>query len=378
MPAWKVDQGTEPACSALSLPLIRVGYPPTEDDADRARGGELHALTLTSPAAAAAAPGENLPRSAQHYLRLGAPNRTLHSITLGTGVNIRPIQETGIGVPPRACAITGRRSRRMRRSRAASQRGLAQRAHPPVFGLVPIVYTLVILSGPERRDALTNAEHEVRQLGTFEPLLDHHPVARRPEAALAHDRGHRGVGRRGIRGNDHAFAGGETVGFEHDRKAELPGREERHRVLGGLGHVIRGGWHAVSCHERLRERLAGLEAAAACVGPTMGSPADENRRPRHGSTALRADDRQSRTDVGGQGCRRVGIVAGKRLNRRDVAHPRIAGAQMMEVAQDPVRDATPGVFATTSTEDEEFMDERRGGIAVVLRERQNAQLFRID
>ena len=65
---------------------------------------------------------------------------------------------------------------------------------------------------------------------------------------------------RASRGDDDAFPGGQPVGLDDNRQAQLAVGNHRDRLRRGVAHAVPSRWNAVARHERFRERLAAFEA----------------------------------------------------------------------------------------------------------------------
>jgi hypothetical protein len=149
--------------------------------------------------------------------------------------------------------------------------GLEQRvggvdAHAAGVGAgVALADALVILRGRERRDVLAVAEAEEADLVAFEELLDDHlpfglAQQRTGEEALG------GLDRGAARlADEHALAGGQAVGLDHDgRMEDFDGLFE---LFGGGADGVVGGGNVVPLQEALGEALAGLEHGRGFGGP---------------------------------------------------------------------------------------------------------------
>ena len=103
---------------------------------------------------------------------------------------------------------------------------------PPVFGPVIVVEdALVILRGQQRHVVLAVGDDEERHFGAGQHFLEDHARAGVAEALVDHRGVDRGFGRRSIRRDDDALAGGEAVGLDDERVAELArsNRRDAHR-----------------------------------------------------------------------------------------------------------------------------------------------------
>ena len=157
------------------------------------------------------------------------------------------------------------------------------RAHAAgVRALVAVEDALVVLGGCERQHVVAVAEQEQRHLLAVEELLDEHRAVLQPVGRV----GDRGLA---IVGDEHALAGGESVGL-HDVGGSVlvDGRE---CVFEGAGTGGAAGGYARVIHDSLCERLAALELCGrlartehgdAALAQAVGDARDEWR--------LRADD----------------------------------------------------------------------------------------
>jgi hypothetical protein len=120
----------------------------------------------------------------------------------------------------------------------------------------------VVLGGEQDQHVFAVADPEERELLPLQVRFDHDLAARLAEDALRHHRAHR-VQRflLGL-GHHHALARREPRGLHDDRGLDLA---QVRLDLGLLGEgAVRSGGHAALDHQRLGERLAGLDAG--CVG----------------------------------------------------------------------------------------------------------------
>ncbi|VXB50134.1 conserved hypothetical protein [Curtobacterium sp. 8I-2] len=125
------------------------------------------------------------------------------------------------------------------------------RAHAArVRAEVAVGQALVVLRGAERTHVVAVAQEEQGDLFAVEELLDHDVAVLEPVGGVV-DRG------LAVVGDEHALAGGEPVGLDHVRCAEL--------VDGADGFVHRAGvdrtpgGHTGLAHDPLGERLGALE-----------------------------------------------------------------------------------------------------------------------
>ena len=147
--------------------------------------------------------------------------------------------------------------------RGVDQRARRERAH--AAGVRPAIVVedpLVILR--RCRSARARAPSQTTKNDTSGPVRHSSITSRSPAAPNRRSRHRCDDGRLGrcaiVRDHD-AFAGGEPVGLQHDRQAELArSRRTRSASSSDSRRAKARGRHAVARHERLRERLARFEA----------------------------------------------------------------------------------------------------------------------
>ena len=151
----------------------------------------------------------------------------------------------------------------------------------------------MVLRGWQRHVVHAVGDDEERNLGTGEQFFEHDARSGVAKGLVDHRRFNRGFRGLAIGGHDHAFAGGQAVGLDDERVAELAGANRLERGLGGGADAVARGRHVVPLHEILGERLARLELRRALRGTehppalgleSIGQPVAERR--------FRADDRQ--------------------------------------------------------------------------------------
>ena len=123
--------------------------------------------------------------------------------------------------------------------------------------LVAIAQPLVILARGERQHVRAVAHHDEARLLAFQELLHHHAAARGAIAPLDQHGVEGGVRLLARGGDHHAFAGGEAVGLDDDRRAL--GGDVRSRVARVVEAAVARGRQTVAHHEALGEVLGGLE-----------------------------------------------------------------------------------------------------------------------
>ena len=139
-------------------------------------------------------------------------------------------------------------------------------------GVGPLVAgedALVVLRRRERHRRRAVAEHQQRDLGAGEVLLGDEHVA--GVAELARDE----AGADGLAGlvhvlaDEHALAGGQAVGLDHQRVV-VAALDVGERRLQALVPPVGAGGHAAGGHDLLGEDLAALELRGLLVGPEHG------------------------------------------------------------------------------------------------------------
>ncbi len=128
----------------------------------------------------------------------------------------------------------------------------------------------MVLRGGERHVGLTVTEHVIAHLFTDQALFDEHLVTGSPELPATHHPIDGVAGLVGVRCHDHAFAGGEAIGFDHERARALADI----CVCGvGVGeHAERCGGDAVARHTLLAEHLGAFETRRVGPRPERGDP----------------------------------------------------------------------------------------------------------
>ena len=123
------------------------------------------------------------------------------------------------------------------------------------------------------------------------------------------------LGRLPILRDDDALAGGEAVGLEHDRKAELAGAHRRERLVERLARAEARRRHVVPRHERLRECLARFEP--------RGRGGRSEEQPAFGRESIGDAEaqRQLGTDDGEVDLLAIGERQSARRDRRDRRTP---------------------------------------------------------
>ena len=147
-----------------------------------------------------------------------------------------------------------------------------------------------------------------------------------PEAAVIQHIPHCGLGFFQRLGHDHALAGRQAIGLDHDGSAVLAQVIQRRSSLGEFS--IGGRGDAVALHEGLGKRLARFELGAGrrwtkTLEPRIAEPVNNAGRQR----CLRADDRECHGFAICQGQQAIDVLCGHRhvLAQRFNRRPGIAG-----------------------------------------------------
>ena len=228
---------------------------------------------------------------------------------------------------------------------------------PPVLGPVsPSPMRLWSCAAASGMAWLPSQRAKKRELFAFEKLFDDDLFDGVPSSSPEKHLGGGGFGLVGGFADDDAFAGGESVGLDDDgdgEEAELFADV----VERGADGVV-GGGNVVALHEVFGEGLAGLELAAAWVGPKTRKPrllelVDEAEGERQfgaddgevgllafgDARAVRRGFRPIDGDAAGE-ARRCRRCRGRRRFRRHVEIARARGAE--------------SVFAAAAADDENF------------------------
>ena len=197
-------------------------------------------------------------------------------------------------------------------------------------------------------------EGQERGFLALQELLDHDARAGLPEAAVAHDGGNR-IARLAAGGaHQHAFARGQSVRLDHDRRVDTV------QIAVGFVRIVEHpelrGRHAVFVQQRFGERLAGFESGRGASGaehpqPTRLEQIDDAQAERE----LGADDGQGDPFGFGERGQPVQIV-GRQIDRLGML--RDAGVARRAIHLRDVR-ALPelpdqGVLASAATDDQDL------------------------
>ncbi len=150
----------------------------------------------------------------------------------------------------------------------------------------------MVLGRLERDDRLAVGDRQHARLLAVEPLLDHDPIARRAEDSLHSDQVHRLQRLFASVANDHALAGRQAVGLDHDRHVLAFGEEANRaarvgkRLVVGRGHVRLA--QQVLAEDLARFQLGGRLGRTEDPQPFLLKGVDDTRR----QGCLRPDDRQ--------------------------------------------------------------------------------------
>ena len=142
--------------------------------------------------------------------------------------------------------------------------GRRVRAHAAgVRAGVTVAGSLVIAGRADRHERPSVAEREDADLASFKAFLEHDVGAAAGNSSVAIPIAENGACRLDVGRNDHALAGGKTVGFHDDRAVPL-----LERLICGFQRMYDGcmrGWNSVTFHESLRKDLARFEPAARTI-----------------------------------------------------------------------------------------------------------------
>ena len=141
---------------------------------------------------------------------------------------------------------------------------------PPVLGPVsPSPDALVVLGRGQRQRMLPVDQGEEAQLLAFEEFLDDDFGSGGAEDLVGHHGVDRFAGLLERLGDDHALAGGEPVGLDHDRQAPL-GDIGLGRARVGEAAIGRGR-DGIAPGEVLHEAFGALQRGAGGIGPESGN-----------------------------------------------------------------------------------------------------------
>ena len=193
-------------------------------------------------------------------------------------------------MPSAAIALTDGRT--ISRSIRSSSAGVTTSAGeyvpiPPVFGPVSPPDALVILRRRQNHVVAPRHHHENRGLFAEETVLDQDLSPARAKLPALEHLAHRRFGFGERLRDDHAFARGQAVGFDHDRDRARAKIRERRRDLAEERRRRRR--NSVFQEDLLRENLRRFESGAVgfrAVGGNSGCDqlVDESERQRHFGT----------------------------------------------------------------------------------------------
>ena len=103
-----------------------------------------------------------------------------------------------------------------------------------VRACVFIAYALVVLTGGHRQHVFAIHHHNERGFFTGQEFFDHHATAGITEGVAGQHVFHGLFGLLQGFGHDHAFTGGQTIGFHHDRRAFLAQVGQRRFYFGEI------------------------------------------------------------------------------------------------------------------------------------------------
>ena len=192
------------------------------------------------------------------------------------------------------------------------------------------------MPGGQRQHGGPIRQHEERDLLAFHELLDHDGAPGLAEASLHEAQRDGAVGLLQGPADLHALAGGEPIGLDHQRRAQLPAVAARGAGLGERPEARRR--DPVARHEILGEDLRALEAGrrgarAEDMKPSLekavGEPQGQRQLGPHDGEvhALPRGDRHQPLDVGVLQRDAVGMPGDPRIPRRgeEPAEPRALG-----------------------------------------------------
>jgi len=137
---------------------------------------------------------------------------------------------------------------------------------PPVSGpcLVAVLQAFVVLAGGQRQHVLAVDHDDEAGFLAEQAFLDHHAVAGLAHAVAGEHGVDSGVRLLGCRRDDHALAGGQSVGLHHDGRAVLVDVDV---CRGSVGEGAEGrGGNAVARHELLGKILGAFELGGGLRG----------------------------------------------------------------------------------------------------------------
>src|SRR5205807_6646974 len=148
---------------------------------------------------------------------------------------------------------------------------------------------LVVLRRSQGSDALAVADHQKRKLLAFETFLQYHRRAGGAESLAAQHFGGYDGGFFASLGDDHALAGGQAIGFDHNRRMKKSERMLYFFRLMTHGEVR--GRNVVALHEQLGEALARFQTRGGLGWPEDAqAAAGEFIHYAQSQRQLRADD----------------------------------------------------------------------------------------
>ena len=232
---------------------------------------------------------------------------------------------------------------------------------------VAVEHGLVILRDRERRDVPTAHEDEERHLLADEKLLDDDRRAGGAELAALHARREGGVRFLERGAHDGAFAGGEAVGLDDERRTKIAAESACPRRIGE--RLEAGGRDRVPSHHRLGERLGAFDRGRPCARPEHreaggGQPVGESRHQRH----LGTDHDHIRPLLVGKPHERVVIVDGHGDTRGVTRDARIARCRHEPREQRTLRDLpAERVLAAAAADDEDVHSLPSPGVSTSSR-----------
>ncbi len=165
---------------------------------------------------------------------------------------------------------------------------------------VSVANAFVILSRDEWRDSFAIAHNEEGKLFAFEKFFEDDVASGFTEHLAAKHLIGGGDGFFFRIGDDDAFASGESVRFDDQRRAEMI---ERGVQFGGVRYLrVARGWNAMALHEGLGKALAGFQLSSGLCGSEDGpASATEFIDDAEHERQLGSDDGEVRMDLIGKG-----------------------------------------------------------------------------
>ena len=197
-----------------------------------------------------------------------------------------------------------------------------------VRAAIPVVGRLVVHRRHQGLHLGAVRDDDEGDLLSLEVLLDEHPPARLAELPVHHDRFDDLLGLVRAGADNDSLAGGQPLGLDDQRKEELAGLQDAHRLGRRLGHLEPRRGDPVPVHELLGEDLAPLELGGLLVGAEDAeSAALEFVDDAEGQRQLRPDDGQVYAVFGGEAGQPLDIRFLDRDVLPDLLGARVAGGE---------------------------------------------------